>query len=420
MNRSPVALLRSPTARGLGNLYAGTLISGSGWAMVLPVTPVLVDHFGVSPGAAAQVVTTYALGRFFGIPGAGVLVDRFGTRKMLIGGPGLVLLGALVGAVTPWFWPILLATFVVGIGDSLWALGREVAGIDLVRLDQRGRVLSGFHGMHSGALAIGPLLGGFLAEAIDFRATFVGFAALTGIAVALGLFAHDAYAPQGAPQAASQSTEGAVRSGPGQRVRDFIDLFRQIEPGLRLSYWVFVLATFAGFTFRITLQSVLPLYADAELGLTPTQIGALFSVSGGVVFAMILPAGFVLDKLGRKWATVPSTFLPGVAFLLMPFVDTYAHVVALVGVMAVCNGLSLGSLAASTYDVLPNHVRGRLQAFRRTVAEVGGVGAPLLGGLLLNTVGPTAPFIAYAPVLLIAGLLLAFATRETLVKRSAA
>ena len=414
MIRSPAALLRSPTARGLGNLYAGTLISGSGWAMVLPVTPVLVDHFGVSPGAAAQVVTAYALGRFFGIPGAGVLVDRFGTRKMLIGGPGLVLLGALVGAVTPWFWPILLATFVVGIGDSLWALGREIAGIDLVRLDQRGRVLSGFHGMHSGALAIGPLLGGFLAEAIDFRATFVGFAALTGIAVALGLFAHDTYAPHAASKPAS-----AARGGLVQRVRDFAELFKQIEPGLRLSYWVFVLATFAGFTFRITLQSVLPLYADAELGLTPTQIGALFSISGGVVFAMILPAGFVLDKLGRKWATVPSTFLPGVAFLLMPFVDTYTQLVVLVGVMAVCNGLSLGSLAASTYDVLPDHVRGRLQAFRRTVAEVGGVGAPLLGGVLLNTVGTTAPFIIYAPVLLIAGLLLAFATRETLVKRGA-
>ena len=412
MNRSPAALLRSPTARGLGNLYAGTLISGSGWAMVLPVTPVLVDHFGVSPGAAAQVVTAYALGRFFGIPGAGVLVDRFGTRKMLIGGPGLVLLGALVGAVTPWFWPILLATFVVGVGDSLWALGREIAGIDLVRLDQRGRVLSGFHGMHSGALAIGPLLGGFLAETIDFRATFVGFAALTGIAVALGLFAHDTYAPR-----ASSKPAGAARGGLVQRVRDFAELFKQIAPGLRVSYWAFVLATFAGFTFRITLQSVLPLYADAELGLTPTQIGALFSISGGVVFAMIVPAGFVLDKLGRKWATVPSTFLPGVTFLLMPFVDTYAHLLVLVSVMAVCNGLSLGSLAASTYDVLPDHVRGRLQAFRRTVAEVGGVGAPLMGGVLINTVGPTAPFILYAPVLLIAGLLLAFATRETLVKR---
>ncbi|MDE2836372.1 MAG: MFS transporter [Chloroflexota bacterium] len=412
MTRSPTALFRSRTARGLGNLYAGTLISGSGWAMVLPVTPVLADHFDVTAGTAAQVVTAYALGRFFGIPAAGVLIDHFGTRTMLIGGPGLVLLGALVGVFTPWFWPILVGIFVVGAGDSLWSLGREVAGIDLVRLDQRGRVLSGFHGMHSGALAIGPLFGGLLADSFDFRATFAGFAALTAVAVALGVFAHDAHAPQSASRPSDAPSGGLAR-----RLRGFADLFQQIHPGLRMSYWVFVLATFAGFTFRITLQSVLPLYADEELGLTPTEIGFLFSISGGVVFAMILPAGFVLDKLGRKWATVPSTFLPGIAFLLMPFVDTYAHLAVLVGAMAVFNGLSLGSLAASTYDVLPDHVRGRLQAFRRTTAEVGGVSAPLLGGVLLDTVGPTAPFIAYAPVLLIAGLLLAFATRETLVKR---
>ena len=98
-----VGLLRNPSVRGLANLYTGTLISGAGWAMLLPITPVLADYFDVSPGTAAQVVTAYALGRFFGIPGAGVLIDRFGSRKLLVGGPALVLVGALVGAGTPWF-----------------------------------------------------------------------------------------------------------------------------------------------------------------------------------------------------------------------------------------------------------------------------------------------------------------------------
>ena len=81
----------------------------------------------------------------------------------------------------------------------------------------------------------------------------------------------------------------------------------------------------------------------------------------------------------------------------MPFADTFLQLTLLVGLMAVANGLSLGSLAASTYDVLPGHVRGRLQAFRRTAAEVGGVGAPLVGGILVNSVSPAAPFLAYAP-----------------------
>ncbi len=251
-----------------------------------------------------------------------------------------------------------------------------------------------------------------MADGLGFRATFIGFAVVTSFAVALGLFAHDT-ARRRAPTDAPPPAAGG---GVGRRVRDLVGLFKEIHPGLRASYWVFVFATFAGFIFRITLQSVMPLYADEQLGLSSTEIGVLFSISGGVVFAMILPAGIVLDKLGRKWGTVPSTFLPGIAFLLVPFADTFLLLSLLVGVMALANGLSLGSLAASTYDVLPGHVRGRLQAFRRTAAEVGGVSAPLLGGLLVNSVGPVAPFIAYAPILLIGGVLLAFVAKETLVK----
>ncbi|MEX2598391.1 MAG: MFS transporter, partial [Dehalococcoidia bacterium] len=156
------------------------------------------------------------------------------------------------------------------------------------------------------------------------------------------------------------------------------------EPGLRLSYAVFVFATIGGFVFRITVQSMLPLFAGSQLGFTATQVGILFSISGIIITAMILPAGFLLDKLGRKWATVPSMLLPGIAFLLIPFSETFLQLTVLIAVVGVSNGLSLGSLATSTYDVVPVHARGRLQALRRSVAEIGGVGAPLFGGVLAN------------------------------------
>ena len=57
--------------------------------------------------------------------------------------------------------------------------------------------------------------------------------------------------------------------------------------------------------------------------MTPKEIGLLFTISGLSVFVMILPAGFVIDKVGRKWATVPSTGIPAIAFLLIPFTDSF-------------------------------------------------------------------------------------------------
>jgi MFS family permease len=198
------------------------------------------------------------------------------------------------------------------------------------------------------------------------------------------------------------------------RLRGLRQLFHQIHPNLRATYAVLVFATFTSFAHRMTTQSMLPLYASSKLGITPKDVGLLFTISGLFVFAMILPAGFVIDKVGRKWATVPSTGIPALAFLLIPFAESFFQLAVLVSFLGVANGLSLGSLATSTYDVVPASARGRLQAARRTMAEIGGVSAPLLGGVLADSFSPAVPFLAYAPFLVLSAILLAVVGRETL------
>jgi MFS family permease len=84
--------------------------------------------------------------------------------------------------------------------------------------------------------------------------------------------------------------------------------------------------------------------------------------------------------------------------------------------MGVANGLPLGSIATSTYDVVPASARGRLQAVRRTIAETGSVGAPLLGGFLADAYNPGGLFLIYSPLLVLSAVLLAVIGRETLKK----
>jgi len=410
------ALRPSHVVRGLTVLYASSLLSGVGWSMMLPTIPVLASHFDVSGGAAAQVVTAFGIGRFAGMPISGMMVDRFGTRTAMVGGPILAAGAAAAAFVTPWFPIILLAMLFVGMGDSIWTMGREIAGIDLTKLDQRGRVLSGFHGVHSGGLALGPLIGGILTDQISFRAVFIVYVAMALGAMFLGLIAHDAR-----PHRASTAGTEIARHWLISFLRwpmGIPALFRQIEPHLRATYASLVFATLTSFMFRMTVQSMLPLYAGIRLGFTPTEIGALFSISAVLVIGMILPAGFIIDKVGRKWATVPSTGFPAIAFVLIPFSDSFAQIAVLMCIVGVANGLSLGSLATSTYDVIPESARGRLQALRRTVAEVGGIGGPLFGGLLANAFNPGVPFLVYAPILVLAAVLLLVFAKETLVKHS--
>jgi len=406
------SLRQNPTARGLVTLYTSTLLAGM-WSMIVPTVPVLAESFGISAGTAAQIITALALGRFAGLPISGVVLDRLGTRSALIAGPALSCIAGLLAAGMPWFGLILALVFLIGVSESVWVIAREVAGIDLARPDQRGRVLSGFHGVNNLGLALGPLFGGMLTEAVGFRAVFVAYAICAALSVLIGL------SVQNSPSShESHSTLDSIKgwglSAVRSRLRRLRELFHQIQPDLRATYAVLVFATFTSFVHRVTTQSILPLYASSELSLTPKEVGLLFSISGFTVFAMILPAGFIIDKVGRKWATVPSTGIPALAFLLIPFSETFFQLGVLLAFLGIANGLSLGSLATSTYDVVPASARGRLQAARRTMAEIGGVGAPLLGGFLADTFGPGVPFLAYAPLLVLSAVLLATVGRETL------
>jgi MFS family permease len=406
------SILFGPTARGLVTLYTSTLLAGM-WAMLVPAVPVLAKFFGISPGTAAQIITALAVGRFAGLPVSGIVLDRLGTRSALIAGPALGCAAGLLAATMPWFILILALVFLMGVAESVWVIAREVAGIDLARPDQRGRVLSGFHGINNLGLALGPLFGGILTEKIGFQAVFVGYAACAALSVLIGLSVKNSRSFRASPSA-SASLGGWSVSAMAQRLTALRNLFHQIHPDLRATYIVLVFATFTSFVHRVTTQSMLPLYASAKLGLTPKEVGLLFTISGASVFAMILPAGFIIDKVGRKWATVPSTGIPALAFLLIPFSESFSQLALLFSFLGIANGLSLGSLATSTYDVVPPSARGRLQAARRTVAEIGAMGGPLLGGFLADIFGPGVPFLAYAPLLVLAAVLLAVVGRETL------
>jgi len=408
---------RKSLLRNFTFLYSTALLSGIGWGMVLPAIPSLTDSFGISVGAAAQTVTAYAAGRFAGTPVSGIMLDRLGSRSMMVSGALITSVAAFFAFLTPWFSGLLGALLFIGAGDAIWGMGREVAGIDLARQNQRGRVLSAFHGVHNGGMTLGPLIGGILTEMVGFRAVFMAYTASAGFAVWLGLavdtHTHPTTATDNAGNRATPQDAGDKPGRTSWRQR-LVDLFKQIDPALRSTYAVLVVATLTSFMFRLPVQSMLPLYAGKQLGFTPVEIGILFTFSGAVVFGMIVPAGFVLDKIGRKWATVPSNIIPALVFVAIPFATTFPQLAVLICFTGIANGLSLGSLATSTYDVVPRSARGRLQAARRTLADLGALFGPLLGGMLADAFNPGRPFLVFAPVLALSAFLLAFVAKETL------
>ncbi len=390
----------SREAFGLVRLYIATFLMSFGPGMILPAIPIIAASFKISVGLAAQLITALALGRAVAqIPG-GLIVDRWGSKYALILSTILAATGALVAATTPLFSLLLLALFLMGTANSVWMLGREVAGVDLVRHDQRGRMMSGFFGFSSAGEAIGPVVGGILADRMGFRVVFTVY---LFIAVAVLLTS----------LTISEKRKEHKELGP---LTFRLDKFWEIDKAYRTTYLVLVFTTFTMMLYRTTLHSMLPLFVVTQLGFSTTQVGTLFGITGICVLVMIVPAGFITDKVGRKFATVPSTALPAIAFVAYPFSDSMLQLSILSALIGMSNGLSLGSVATSTYDVIPEKSRGQLQGLRRTIGDIGGIIGPLHGGVIANAFKPGMTFLIYFPLLLLAASLLAFASRETLGK----
>ena len=283
-------------------------------------------------------------------------------------------------------------------------MGREMAAVDLVRPDQRGRLLSSFFGISSVGTTLGPVIGGVIMDLLNFRAVFVVYTAMAIVVLLIST--------------TIQETRPERQLQSGGRKRAFLGVvrLREIDPYYRTTFVVLIMGTFGAMVRHSTLNSMLPLYASTRLGLSGTEIGSLFGVAGMVTLASLAPAGFISDKIGRKAAIVPATILSGIAFAGYPFAHSLLQLAILSGLIGVSNGLSMGSMTTYTFDIVPDQTRGQFQAIRRTSGEAGGVGGPLVGGVIANAFHPGMVFLFYSPLYLVTALLLLLFARESMVK----
>lgn len=395
--RVTMRLRFNDTARTLVSLYVPSAFVSLGQGMLVPITPALAEAFNVPLGLAAQVVSAHLLGRLVLMIPSGVLVDRFGRRAAMIAGPVLIVICALITLLTTNFYVLLAAQFLAGGGAGLWQLGREIIAVDLVPASARGRVMSLFIGVSTVGVALGPVLGGALTDLVSFRAVFASYLLIAIGVLLISVTLVDAGGPH------RRHDRAAATGG-------VLDV---ISPIYRVTYLVLIFSTLAA-TLRTTVsQAMLPLYAGAELGYSSTEVGFLFGVMGGTNLLVLGVAGWVSDTLGRKAAVVPAAVMSGVAFVLYPFATSLMALAGVTVLIGVASGFAMGSMTIYTYDIAPDHARGRLQSLRRVIGETSGTAGPMIGGLLATVMNPGMTFLVFAPIHIVSAVLLMAFARET-------
>jgi len=150
--------------------------------MYLPSLPAIAKGLHATPGEVGATLAAFFAGLGIGQLVCGPLSDRVGRRTPLIFGVALFLVGAVLCALAPNVWFLVLARFLQALGGSAGQVVARASVRDRFSHQMAARVLSLLILVLGLAPIIAPIFGGYLLLVGDWRAIFV-FQALVALAV---------------------------------------------------------------------------------------------------------------------------------------------------------------------------------------------------------------------------------------------
>jgi MFS family permease len=354
---------------------------------------------------------------------ASKLTDRWGRKRCFLGGLILYGIGALLSAVSPGLGVLILGNSVFeGVGTALLIPPVYIlTTLAFSNVTSRARAFGVISGLGGIGAAAGPLIGGFIATAISWRAAFI-FQALVVAAIillsrrmvdplpadptrpfdifgailsAVGMF----FVVLGILQADSNAALMAVclvvgaafllgfflyirlRERAGKDVLLTTRLFKNRTSNLALAtqnaQWLILIGT--SFVVAVYLQTV--------RGYNPIETGAIFTAATLGVLVSSLAAERLAKRRAQKTLIVAGfvVTLAGIG-LLVGFVYAWSSVLAFVpGLLLI--GLGVGVMLTPSVNVVqssfPEDMQGEISGLSRSVSNLGSTFGTAIAGTIL-------------------------------------
>lgn len=274
--------------------------------------PAIRDSLGASFTDLQWVVDAYALTLAALVLTAGSLADRLGRRRVFVAGLSVFTVASLLCAVSPDPTFLVLARGVQGIGAAaMFAVSLALIAHEFDAGRDRGTAL-GIYGATIGvAVAIGPLLGGALTDALGWESIFllnvpVGLLALGMTALRLR--------ESRDPDATGVDWAGTATFSAALFALVFA-LVRGNDEGWGSAPIVALLATFAVLLAAFVVverrvrEPMLPLQLFRRPALTGVQIAAL-TISGSIFSLFLYLSLYLQNYLGLSPLQTGLRYLP--------------------------------------------------------------------------------------------------------------
>jgi MFS family permease len=378
-------------------VYVPTALLAFGSGLLLATLPLYADTLDVSYTVVSLVVSAAAIGTLLTDVPAGALLARIGLRRAMLGGSTLVAIGTLGLALDLPLPAVFALRLLAGVGTAVWGLSRHAFIAAAIPVAQRGRAISVFGGITRIGVLLGPAAGGFLAEAFDYRASFLAAGSMALLALGLSIVF------------VKPSTEAPEKTTRGTRWRTVGRLFQTHGRDLSAA----AVAPIFAQMIRAGRQLVIPLYGRNVLGLDAAEVGLVMSASSVVDVAMFFPAGVLMDRFGRKVAAVPSFAVMAFGVALIPLADSFLTLMLAGLVIGFGNGLGSGTMMTLGADLAPPGATGEFLGLWRLIGDAGQAGGPLVVGAMAGAFGLEGSALALSAIGVGAALTLAFLVRET-------
>ena len=294
------------TTRDLFYVTSGRLASTTAFRIVYPLLPFVSHQFNVGALEAASLIALQTAASFAS-PVGGRLADKYGERRVMIGGLGLFVVGAIWCSLATQFWMFQLGYVLIGLATAIYMPSGQSYLSARSPYGKRGRILGIFEMSWAVAAIIGvaPLM--YLIDQVDSLRIAYAILACLGVVNALLLLRIPEYRSE--HRAAPISTETLMR---------------------RPAVWLilaFAFLTFGGNDLFFVSQSM---WLKTGLGADEATLGRLFVIIG---IAELLGSSAVVafaDRLGKRRSVVYGFIATAALLLLMGIVGTQWWVVSAV------------------------------------------------------------------------------------------
>ncbi|ETK36869.1 MFS transporter [Microbispora sp. ATCC PTA-5024] len=347
--------MRRPPARV--RYMAGMVIDATGSGMYLPLSLLFFHHVTGLPIARVGVVmSAAALLSLVSNPVAGVLVDRFGARAVVVGGYLVRAAGFAVYPLVHSPVAMFLAVGLVALGDGSYPPSIQSFVAAIARGADRDRLLAAQRSLRNAGLGAGGLIAG-AALGLGSDGVYRGIVLVSaGAFVAAALILRTIPVPRA--DAPPPATAAATPRTGGYRLvlrdRTFLVLTLQNVP--------------TAFGYMV-LSVALPVYVTQALSAPESLVGVVYAVNtvGIALFQMPVTRRLIRYRRTRTAATGAALFsVSFAAFAVLAGVP--AQPVQLAGVFAATALFTLGEmlhgapLSALVSSAAPEETRGRYMA----------------------------------------------------------